>query len=677
MLASARQRPVSISSLFQSTAELSRHNRLPSTRIPLTYWFGGGLSLYQDLEWLPECDDWVRLVDVACKQEPVAAFSSLQQLSNTRMDFVRTIRLDKTLQRYMANHDLASVTQTLRLAVIGSSTLSHLHAGIRVGGLRRGLLVEVYEGGYGLYRQELMDPDSGLHNFKPDVVLLALDATHLTAMEGVSANSILAMLKSCWSAAQDSLGCTVIQQMLLPTLPPLLGNQEHLYSASPAAIISNVNASLRQEAPRANVFLLGLDAMAAEDGIATWFDPALWHRAKQEVHPRVSNVYGDQVARILAALRGKSSKCLVLDLDNTLWGGVVGEDGPNGIVIGPGSENGEAYSAFQLYVKQLSGRGVILAVCSKNDEAVALRAFEERPEMILQHSDIACFMANWEDKATNLRHVARRLNIGLNSLVFVDDNPFERDLIRRELPMVAVPEMPKDPSEYVRCLAAAGYFEGISVTREDRERIREYRANEAREELRRKTTDMQGFLRALRMKLVWSTFDVRDIKRVVQLLNKTNQFNLTGRRYTESEIQELMTRKDVLTLQLRLIDVYGNSGLIALVIGGQTNGVLSLDTWLMSCRVLGRNVEHATFEVLTHQARSMGCMRLLGEYRPTASNAMVQSHYQKLGFNLEETKSDGTTRWSFPLDRTFSSTEAIEILTEEAYGTPGDLHSAD
>ena len=556
--------------------------------------------MYQDLDWLPEREDWASLTEGIRHQEPKEALDSFRLLANSRMDFIRAVRLDKMLQRYRSEHDLTSLIPHVRLAIIGSSTLSHLHPGIRLAALRRGILLDVYQGIYGMYRQELMDPSSGLHGFRPDVVLLALDAHHLAEAENADAESILAMLRSCWDAARESLGCPVIQQTVLPVHPYLVGNQEAQYPISPAAIVTKVNTLLRDAAPKANVHLLTVDTWAAQSGISEWFEASLWHRSKQEIHPRVSNLYGDQVGRILGALRGKSSKCLVLDLDNTLWGGVIGDDGVDGIAIGQGSEAGEAFVALQRYAKGLNQRGVILAVCSKNDEANALLPFEKRSEMILQRSDIACFVANWEDKAGNIRRIAKQLNIGLDSLVFLDDNPFERNLVRRELPMVAVPELPEDPSGYVSMLSAAGYFETLSITAEDRERGEQYRANLAREELREKATDMQGFLKALKMKLIFSPFAGKDLKRVVQLLNKTNQFNLTTRRYSEEAVQALLADKDVLTLQLRLLDVYGNNGIIALLIGRRNrNAELEIETWLMSCRVLGRQVEQATLSILT------------------------------------------------------------------------------
>jgi FkbH-like protein len=632
--------------------------------------------LYQDLDWLPEREDWASLTEGIRHQEPREALDSFRLLANSRMDFIRAVRLDKMLQRYRSEHDLTSFLPHLRLALIGSSTLSHLHPGIRLAALRRGILLDVYQGIYGMYRQELMDPSSGLHGFRPDVVLLALDAHHLAEADNADAESILAMLRSCWDAARESLGCPVIQQTVLPVHPYLVGNQEAQYPLSPAAIVTKVNTLLRDEAPKANVHLLTVDTWAAQSGISEWFDASLWHRSKQEIHPRVSNLYGDQVGRIVGALRGKSSKCLVLDLDNTLWGGVIGDDGVDGVVIGQGSEAGEAFVALQRYAKGLNQRGVILAVCSKNDEANALLPFEKRSEMILQRSDIACFVANWEDKAGNIRYIAKQLNIGLDSLVFLDDNPFERNLVRRELPMVAVPELPEDPSGYVSLLSAAGYFETLSITEEDRERSGQYRANLAREELREKATDMQGFLKALKMKLIWSPFAAKDLKRVVQLLNKTNQFNLTTRRYSEEAVQAQLADKDVLTLQLRLLDVYGNNGIIALLIGRRNrNAELEVETWLMSCRVLGRQVEQATLKILAEKAREMGCKDLVGHYRPTASNGMVRSHYEKLGFTLQHSADDGSTSWKCSLDQMPPLAAEMEILEEDEYGVARDLQT--
>ena len=607
-----------------------------------------------ELSWLPEIPAWRELLDNARQSPPELALVSLQRLATSRMDFVRAGQLDKAVQRVLAQLGnapiLAPSLTKVRLALLGSSTFSHLLPGIRLGALRRGFLLDIYTGPYGLYRQELADLHSGLYNFRPEVVCFAFDAQHLASGDNASPEAAMANLRTCWQTALENLGCTVIQQTVLPRLPRLMGNNEDRLPSSPANLISELNNAIRAEAPQAGVYTLSVDQAAAHDGLAQWFDSALWYSAKQEIHPRASVLYGDHLARLIAAVRGRSAKCLVLDLDNTLWGGVIGDDGVDGIVLGQGSPTGEAFVAFQRYAKQLASRGVLLAVCSKNDIANAQAAFDTHPEMVLRTSDIACFVANWQDKAANLRYIAQTLNIGLDALVFVDDNPAERRLIRSELPMVAVPEFPEDPAEYVDVLSAAGYFEAVEITAEDADRTALYRANAGREALRQTATDMASYLEGLEMQLLWSPFDNAGFKRIVQLINKTNQFNLTTERRSDAEVAALMSDPATLTLQLRLADVHGDNGMIAVLITRHTDaGALDITTWLMSCRVLGRGVEEATLNLLAAQALALGCTTLLGEYRPTAKNAMVADHYRKLGFTLTETRADGSTRWTLPL----------------------------
>jgi FkbH-like protein len=606
-------------------------------------------------------------LEQARKLEPVAALKAFAQLANFRIDFIQTARLDRAVQQIATYPDaLASMKGSIRLALLGSCTSTHLIAGIRVGALRRGIWVDVYEGPYGMYRQELQDPSSGLHAFKPDVLLLSLDAHHLMGTEGASVEHALSDIGDCWKLAKQTLGCTIIQQTILPVFRPILGNNEHRYLQSPFTLVTKLNESLRTLADEKGTHVLAVDTVAARDGITEWHDEALWHRSKQEIHPRVLHVYGDEVGRLLAAIRGRSYKCLVLDLDNTLWGGVIGDDGLAGIAIGQGSAGGEAHLAFQRYALELSRRGILLAVCSKNDEANALEVFDRHPEMLLRRKHISCFVANWEDKASNLRQIARRLNIGTDSLIFADDNPFERNLVRQELPEVAVPELPEDPAGFAACIAAAGYFEGLSITNEDQERVNQYRANAEREQLRESTTDMAGYLQSLRMELHCGPFDPIGLQRIVQLINKTNQFNLLTRRYTDAEVQAVMADPVALHLQFRLQDRFGDNGVIAIVIGKlDTERKLVIDTWLMSCRVLGRQVEAATLNVVAKRARAMGATALIGSFRPTPKNEMVRDHYPKLGFD-ELGEQDGEMRWVLPLDR-FRAAPVSMTLFE---GTP-------
>jgi HAD superfamily phosphatase (TIGR01681 family) len=355
---------------------------------------------------------------------------------------------------------------------------------------------------YGQYRQELENRASSLYKFQPTTILFAFDALHLVS--GISGPLSVAGTKSVvvqlikriqglWSIAKNSLGAHVIQQTVLPTATRLVGSNEHGLPWSQASLTRQINSELRVAADAAGVDLLSVDEAIEIVGLDTWFDQSLWHKAKQEIRPTAAPIYGDWVGRILAARQGRSSKCLVFDLDNTLWSGVIGDDGLGGIVLGEGNAIGEAHKAFQAYARNLAQRGVILAVCSKNDEANAKLPFTSHPEMVLKLDDIACFVANWADKATNLRAIASSLNISLDSLVFVDDNPFERNIVRRELPMVMVPELPEDPSLYVRCVADAGYFELAQITEEDFARSQQYQANLTRQGAMNAATDLKGF----------------------------------------------------------------------------------------------------------------------------------------------------------------------------------------
>jgi FkbH-like protein len=606
-----------------------------------------------DLHWLPTIPDWRQRLRTL-PADPATAWDDAVALANARLNFVLTNALDEILHRVLPAGPHTLATKKVRLAVLGSSTLTHLLPGIRIAGVRRGIWIDIYENDYGQYLQELSETDSPLHEFKPTAILIALDAYHLTAgitagMDADTAEAALAemqdRIKEVWRLARDGFRCPILQQAALPVHLPLLGNNEHRLPGSRAWFVTRLNAAIRAMAEQEGVDILAVDDRAARDGIGRWHDSALWHRSKQEVSPTAGPLYGDLVGRWLAAKQGRSFKCLVLDLDNTVWGGVIGDDGLEGIILGQGSPLGEAYTAFQEYARELSRRGVILAVCSKNDEANAVEPFEKHPDMVLKRDDIASFVANWSNKADNIRAIAQELNIGLDSLCFLDDNPFERNLVRQELPMVAVPEVSDDPSGYPVALADAGYFEGLSVTEEDRERTSQYQGNKARDALKAAVTDLPSYLRGLEMKLIWKRFDKIGLQRIVQLINKSNQFNLTTKRYTEEDIIAVMADPDAFGLQLRLTDRFGDNGVIAIIIGRLLeNKDLYVDTWLMSCRVLGRQVEPTTLNLIIQQAAELGARRVVGEYIKTKKNGMVKEHYAKLGFTVMETDDAGGNR---------------------------------
>ena len=416
------------------------------------------------LDWLPAADGFN--AGLKRLQQAGAGWDELVALSRLRLDFLRTDRLDAMLRRvYPGPPDHGPERSggrglPVRLAVLGSSTTAHLAAPIRVAGLRRNIHVTIHESEYGQYLQELGQVNGVLQRFRPDTVLLALDARHLT--RGLDANAgraqaqaaldvAIAGLRKCWRRARD-LGASVIQQAALAVLPGVAGNNEHRLPGSPVGMLVRLNAALREAADADGVQILAIDEAAARDGIAEWHDPVLWHRSKQEVSPVAAPVYGDLVGRLLAALQGRSARCLVLGLDDTLWGGTIGDDGIDGIVLGQGSALGEAHLAVQAYAQAMAARGVILAICSSNDEALALAAFERHPEMLLRRPDIASFVVNRDNKASNLRRIAAELRIGLDSLVLLDGSAFERNLARTALPEVSVPEVPDDePALMLRC----------------------------------------------------------------------------------------------------------------------------------------------------------------------------------------------------------------------------------
>jgi len=594
------------------------------------------------LDWLPKTSDVRARLAAIRELRAEEAWDSLVALANHRLDFVQTNALDHVARQVFPNGAaLPDTARQVRLALLGSSTVTHLQPALRVAGLRRGFHILVHETNYGLYRHELLDTTSGLHAFKPNVVLFALDARHLAAgvaptQQPAEVDAVLdgvtASLTDCWKQVQDVFHASVLQQAVLPVFPDLLGGNEHRLAGSPAAFVNRLNARLRDLADAEGVHIVAVDRAATRYGIDCLHHAPTWHHSKQEISLPAAPLFGELVGRTISALAGRSAKCLVLDLDNTLWGGVVGDDGIDGIVLGQGSAVGEGFVRVQQYAADLSDRGVILAVCSKNDENVAWRAFDEHPEMVLKRKRIASFVANWENKATNLRQIAAELNIGLDALVLLDDSPYERELVRQALPMVAVPEIPEEPTLVPQRLADAGYFESVVLTEDDRLRTEQYRGGRERRALQASTTDLEGYLRDLDMRLLWQPFNQVGLQRIVQLINKTNQFNLTTRRTTEEGVVALMRDERSFGLQFRLIDRFGDNGIIAVVIGHAEGEDVRIETWLMSCRVLGRQVEQAMLSVVAEMARRKGARRLVGEYIPTPRNGIVTEHYQRLGF---------------------------------------------
>jgi FkbH-like protein len=616
-----------------------------------------------DLEWLPrvavDFREQVKALEAEISSgSPASVHERVIALATAALDESQLYRLSRLAAHVSANTAASASFSRAKIAVLGDGTLS-LYAGPLVGsGMRHGLLLEVVEGEYGAAVQESVDAASALHAAKADFALIVSDARLLgltlsaaTEEEATAkVDAALARLRMIVDGLRPSVASAILVQTITPPAEALFGSFDRVQAGAPFAMVEAVNRRLAAWALEGGVVLVDTARIAQTVGLETWDDPGHWHASKLPFSPAMLPLWADVVARTIAAVRGKSRKCLVLDLDNTLWGGVIGDDGLGGIHLGQGSAAGEAHVAIQRMALELRARGVVLAVCSKNEEDAARLPFREHPDMLLREDDIAVFQANWTDKAANLVAIAQTLNIGVDALVFLDDNPAERLQVRRELPLVGVPEMPADVALYPRTLAAAGYFEAVAFSKEDRERAGYYQANARRAAALTATADIETYLASLDMVCQIGPVDAVNRPRVSQLINKSNQYNLTTRRYSESEVELVEKDPRRHAFQIRLTDTFGDNGIISVIIADREGEAWSIDTWLMSCRVLGRRVEHAALAHLVAAAASDGARRLVGRYVPSAKNRMVADHYAKLGFSLAETRDDGVTVWTLDLD---------------------------
>jgi FkbH-like protein len=611
-----------------------------------------------DLAWLRDPPPDFRARVNALKKAGASAEAGLEllRLASYRLDENQLAKL-ASLAKILSGK--APQFTPVKVALVGDGTLSLLAPAIEGSGLRHGVLIDAVLGGYNAVVHESFDETSAVHAAKPDLVVLATDRRILgLSRAAASREAANALVEDAFARTRmivERMGKSARGGVIVQTVPPpadsLFGAFDRVEATSPFAMTEAFNGKLREWALAGGIVLADIARLAASIGYERWDDPRHWHASKLPFSPDFTPVYADVIARIVGALKGKASKVLVLDLDNTLWGGVIGDDGLDGIALGQGSATGEAFLAIQAFALDLRRRGIVLAVCSKNEDATAREPFREHPEMALKEDHIAVFQANWTDKAANLRLIAEKLTVGLDSLVFLDDNPAEREQVRRELPMVAVPELPDDPAYYPRYLAAAGYFEAVAFSEEDRARAELYQTNAARAELMSSSSDMDSYLRSLDMHCRIGPVSSVNRARVAQLINKSNQYNLTTRRYTEAEVADMETRPDKLMLQARLEDRFGDNGIISIVIVDTKGREWDIDTWLMSCRVLGRRVENAVLKTIAGYARSHGAIALTGSYIPSAKNQMVKDHYQKLSFALTEESESGAARWRLDLSR--------------------------
>lgn len=558
-----------------------------------------------------------------------------------------------------AGRDLSPLT-SFKLGLIGNGTLDFIEPALLASAARHGIALECIRTAYGQVMQETFDPSSALCRARPDAVLVALDhrALPLKAAPGSDAGAAkaieasIAQLNTLREGLFRNAGTLTILQSLACPPEGLFGSFDAVLSGTERSLTAEFNLALsglvRQESTTA--VLLDVAGLAAQVGTAHWFSPAQWNLAKLPFADHLVPLYADHVVRILAALRGKTRRCLVLDLDNTVWGGIIGDDGLEGIKVAQGDATGEAFLSVQRLALSLRARGIALAVSSKNEDATARIPFQKHPEMLLREEHIAVFQANWKDKASNIAAIAQTLSLGLDAFVFLDDNPVERELVRRTLPEVAVPELPDDPAFYPLALMAGGYFEAVQLSEDDKKRAAFYEGNARRVALQAEIADLDAYLASLSMEITFEPFDEVGRARIAQLISKSNQFNLTTHRYSEADIDRIAKDPKAFTLQVRLKDSIGDNGMISVIICLRSDPkTWIIDTWLMSCRVLGRRVEHMVLREIARHAMLEGVTTLIGDYEPTERNAMVKDHYKNLGFTLTSSEPSGTTHWTLTL----------------------------
>lgn len=636
--------------------------------------------MLRDLPWLPLPTDAER----ETLRQPLtgagaADLKRLMSLAERRWDGSELGSIGRKLQKVVrqAGGDWRQQAKAaglipVSLLILSSTTAAHIVEVLAAAAAARGILLTCQTVEYQEPEAWIAQNGASLKDAAFDAALVSMDAgaLRLEAVPGNAADAEHAVTSAAERlvAIADRLakaaGAPVILENLAGSVLDPQGSTDAWMPGSRRMMTAALNQRLAGLKASHAFLLLDVCGVAEMVGLEIWGAGRHGFTAGMGFSPDCAALYAWRFASLLASLLGKSRRVLVLDLDNTLWGGIIGDDGVEGIVLGGNAALGKAHAAIQKMARGYASRGILLCVASKNTREIALDAFRSHPEMILRESDITLFEINWESKANSIRNMAQALNLGLESFVFLDDNPAERKQVRDALPAVAVPELPADPALWLPVFQAAGYFEQQSMSEEDLKRAEYYKGNIQRGALEESSGDEDSFLESLKMVMPVTPFDAVGRKRIAQLISKSNQFNLTTRRYSEAQVAELESDGSVQTLQIRLSDTFGDNGMIAVVICRKHAHAWEIDTWLMSCRVLGRGVEQATLNLLAERASAAGASELLGRFIPTPKNGIVKDHYEKLGFTKVRESENGETEWVLPLDGYVA--REVPIRIEEA-----------
>lgn len=559
-----------------------------------------------------------------------------------------------------------------KIAVLGGSTTHDIIRILELFLLHYGIEPEFYESEYARYWQDAMFENEELQKFAPDMIYIHTSNRNISRYPEMSDTeaSVDELLEETyrhfemmWERLREVYGCPVIQNNFEYPFYRLMGNKEAYDIHGRICFINRLNERFyRYAASHDNFYINDINYLAADYGLERWAAPFYWHMYKYALCLPAIPTLSFSVANIIKSVYGKNKKALVLDLDNTLWGGVVGDDGVENLEIGQETSMGQVYTEFQEYIKRQKDIGIMLNVCSKNEEENAIAGLNH-PDGVLHPDDFVLIKANWDPKSKNVAEIASELNIMQDSLVFVDDNPAEREIIRTHLPGVAVPEL-TSPEQYIRTIDHAGFFEVTSLSEDDKSRSDMYKANLQRQKQQESFADYGDYLKSLDMKGIIRSFEPLYMARIAQLTNKSNQFNLTTRRYTQAEIEQIAADEGYITLYGKLEDKFGDNGVVSVVIARKDGQTAHVELWLMSCRVLKRDMEYAMMDALVRQCQKAGITEIKGYYYPTAKNKMVENFYGLQGFTKEKQDENGDTVWYYEIGQPYENKNKV-IRVEE------------
>ena len=558
-----------------------------------------------------------------------------------------------------------------RIAVLGGSTTHDIIRMLELFLLNYGIEPEFYESEYAQYWQDAMFDNEELVQFHPDLIYIHTTGRNITffpdmedSLQGIEDKLEAQMnhFRVMWEKLENTYHCPVIQNNFEFPFYRILGNRDSYDPHGKTAFIQRLNMEFaRYAAQQEHFYIYDIQYESAAFGLDRWTDPSYWHMYKYAMSMQAIPDFAFHLSHIIKAVFGKNKKAFVLDLDNTLWGGIVGDDGPENLEIGQETSMGQVYQEFQGYLKEHKKIGVLLNVDSKNEEENALAGLKH-PEGILKPEDFIVIKANWLPKSQNLTEIASELNIGRDALVFVDDNPAEREIVRQHVPETAVPEMTDgdqvNPDQFIRILDKNAYFEVVTLSEDDKHRNEMYKANAMRKEQEESFGNYSDFLKSLEMEAVIRGFEPVYYSRIAQLTNKSNQFNLTTKRMTQAEVEQMAQDPGYITLYGKLKDKFGDNGVVSLVIGKKNGDTLELILWLMSCRVLKRDMEQAMLDTLVWQSRESGIRKLHGYGYKTAKNAMVKDFYGAMGFQKLSEK-DGDSEWEYVIPEKYENKNLV------------------